>query len=218
MDLQEQAAGTIGREPVDADRELAGLRAVCRRQGEVIDGLGRRCATLRRGALALQSENERLRAELDRRLGTGVHRGRPGAARRGPPAGEIALPAGPRAPGAARIVLSHWLRGQAPPGVIDDAQLVVSELITNSLRHAGVGSDDVLRLAVEIHKGVVRVEVQDPGSHGVIAPRRPDLASGGGFGLNVVLALAARWGVVRDRSTRVWVELNWPTDAVANPA
>ena len=126
----------------------------------------------------------------------------------------LTLPAGSRAPGAARMVLGDWLCGQAPPGVIDDAQLVVSELVTNSLEHAGVSSADTLRLSIGPVHGGVRVEVEDTGSDGVIAPRAPDLVSGGGFGLNVVAALATRWGVDRDGTTRVWAELTWPADAL----
>jgi hypothetical protein len=48
--------------PHDAESELAELRAGFRRQSQVIDGLGRRCLTLRRGAMALEAQNAALRA------------------------------------------------------------------------------------------------------------------------------------------------------------
>jgi two-component sensor histidine kinase len=115
-------------------------------------------------------------------------------------------------------VLSRWLQGHAPSGVIDDAQLVVTELITNSLEHAGVSPDDELGLSIELGYGWVRIEVQDPGDGGLIAPRGPDLLNGGGFGLNIVAALAAQWGAVREGSTCVWAELTWPTDAILDAA
>lgn len=212
MNRQDQPVGTTGPEPVDAAGELARLRAVCRRQSEVIDGLGRRCARLREDTLALRSANARLHAELYRTLGEGSCPGPSQAARRAPPAGQIGLPAGSRAPGAARSHVGHHLRGQAPRRVITDAQLVVSELVTNSLEHAGMIRDDLLGLTIELGHGVVRLEVEDPGSRGEIVPRGPDLVTGGGFGLNVVVAVAARWGVIRDRTTRVWAELTWPAD------
>jgi hypothetical protein len=51
----------------------------------------------------------------------------------------------------------------------------------------------------------VRVEVQDQG-YGPVRRRVPDLWQGG-FGLNLVELIAARWGVDHDRGTRVWFEL-----------
>jgi hypothetical protein len=53
----------------------------------------------------------------------------------------------------------------------------------------------------------VRLEVEDDGRTGSIARRVPDLQKGGGFGLNVVERLSARWGVDRDAGTRVWAEI-----------
>ena len=54
---------------------------------------------------------------------------------------------------------------------------------------------------------MVRLEVEDPGRGGVIAPRAPDL--GGGFGLNLVQELSERWGLERVAAggTRVWAQL-----------
>ena len=49
-----------------------------------------------------------------------------------------------------------------------------------------------------------RLEVEDDGRTGSIARRAPDLQDGGGFGLNVVEMLSARWLVNRDAGTRVW--------------
>jgi serine/threonine-protein kinase RsbW len=198
-------------EPPDPRTELVQLRAACRRQSEAIDGLGRRCVTLRRDAMTLAAENSALRAALERLEGNGRAPGALSPRRHpGPEAGEILLPAEPRAAGAARMVITHWLRGQCPERVVADARLVISELVTNSVRHAGMGPDDAIRLRIELTHGGVRVQVEDPGGEGVVAPRRPDLNGGGGMGLNIVVALATRWGVVRDRTTRVWAELTWP--------
>jgi anti-sigma regulatory factor (Ser/Thr protein kinase) len=210
MTLPDEVRSAWRVEPLNAESELAELRAACRRQSQVIDGLGQRCKTLRRGAIALEAQNAALRAELDRLRGNVVGGALPTTRRRpAPELGEIVLPARLRAAGAARIVLRQWLRGHAPTSVVDDAVLIVSELVGNSLRHADLTSDDVIRLGVELADGRVRIEVEDPSNAGTVAPRRPDLATGGGIGLNVVLALAARWGILRDRRTRVWAELTW---------
>jgi anti-sigma regulatory factor (Ser/Thr protein kinase) len=93
--------------------------------------------------------------------------------------------------------------------VLQDAELVVSELLTNSVLHAGVTDRDVLRVHAELSRGILHLEIEDPGSDGEITPRLPDLQRGTGLGLNVVAALATRWGVTRNGNTGVWAELTW---------
>jgi serine/threonine-protein kinase RsbW len=183
----------------DPTSELLRLRATCRSHERALDGLSRACATLRRGAVALKAENAMLRAELDRvRSEDGLE-----------PL-TMALPAEIHAPAAARCGMRRWLTAQVPDEVLDDAQLVVSELLTNSLRHAGVTPHDVLHVRVELADGVLRLEVEDPGTEGSIAPSAPDYANGSGFGLNLVESLSSRWGVTRNGNTGVWAELTWP--------
>jgi serine/threonine-protein kinase RsbW len=120
----------------------------------------------------------------------------------------VSLPLDVRAPGAARIVV-EGLRGRIAPAVLEDAQLVVSELVSNSVRHSGAPRDAVLELCVGLTETMVCVQVADPGCAGVVAPRAPDLERGGGFGLPLVRALAERWGLERVAAsgTRVWAEL-----------
>jgi serine/threonine-protein kinase RsbW len=98
------------------------------------------------------------------------------------------------------------LTGHVDGRVLADAELLVSELVTNSIRHAGLAADELVRVGAAVNDGVVRLEVDDPGSTGTIAARDPG-AEGGGFGLHLVDALAHAWGVSRDGQTRVWVEL-----------
>ena len=90
---------------------------------------------------------------------------------------------------------------------LDDALLVVSELVTNGVCHSGA-SDGAIVVRVELTDTMVRLEVEDPGRDGAIAPRAPDLG-GGGFGLNLVQALCERWGLERAAAggTRVWAQL-----------
>jgi serine/threonine-protein kinase RsbW len=121
---------------------------------------------------------------------------------------QMSLPLDGRGPRAARIVLED-LRGRITPSVLGDAQLVVSELVTNAVRHSGVCAGGAVVLRVELAGTMVRVEVTDPGGGDVIAPRAPDLEHGGGFGLHVVRALSERWGLeqVAAGGTRVWAQL-----------
>jgi anti-sigma regulatory factor (Ser/Thr protein kinase) len=117
---------------------------------------------------------------------------------------------GVRAPGAARIVVAECLRDRVAGSVLESARLVVSELVTNSVRHGGASAPGVVVVRVGLTETMVRVEVEDRGRAGVIAPRSPDLEGGGGFGLNVVQVLSERWGLERVAAggTRVWAQLS----------
>ena len=92
--------------------------------------------------------------------------------------------------------------------MLEDARLLASELITNSVRHPEFPEDASLRLAVQVSERAVRVEVRDPGTTGVVAPRVPDREFGGGFGLQLVDMIATRWGVNRTGGTQVWFEVD----------
>lgn len=114
---------------------------------------------------------------------------------------------GPLAAAAARSALER-VGGHILPDMMEDVRLLVSELVTNSYRHAGLGPGATARLIVEIDDGRVRVEVED-GGRGFVpsvpldAPR--DRLSG--WGLTIVDRVADRWGVTRDGGTHVWFEL-----------
>ena len=135
--------------------------------------------------------------------------GQPGA-----PAGDVCLACVlacvPAAPIVARSAVAHALTGRVDGRVLADAELMVSELVTNSVQHAGLSADDFVRIGAAVTDGVLRLEVDNPGAAGTVAPRDPD-AERYGFGLRIVDALADTWGVSRNGHTRVWVELAcWP--------
>jgi anti-sigma regulatory factor (Ser/Thr protein kinase) len=118
---------------------------------------------------------------------------------------------GPYAAAAARRALGG-LRDLIGRRCLDDVYLLVSELVTNGVRHGGAGEDDLLDLAVLRHGNRLRVVVTDwgPGFDGRPRPRnRADQT--GGWGLYLVERLAERWGVQRDAgATTVWFELTIP--------
>jgi anti-sigma regulatory factor (Ser/Thr protein kinase) len=121
------------------------------------------------------------------------------------PALDATIDSSPRAPGQARRAVEELAR-EIEPGVLRDAQLLVSEVVTNSIRHSG--SDEPIGLRVWLRRRGVRVEIAD-GGFGFDAGEpgaRPDAE--GGRGLMLVDALADRWGVCLDRGTRVWFELS----------
>jgi anti-sigma regulatory factor (Ser/Thr protein kinase) len=113
-----------------------------------------------------------------------------------------------RAPAAARHFVVRCLEQRVVASALDSAQLLVSELVTNSFRHAGAPMDEVV-VSVELMPGWFRLGVQDSGSDAVIAPRPADPHTGGGFGLHLVQMLSQRWGVERlaEGGTQVWAQL-----------
>jgi|SRR5215218_10643959 anti-sigma regulatory factor (Ser/Thr protein kinase) len=123
---------------------------------------------------------------------------------------EVTLAAEVDAPAAARAAVTAWMAGRVSETVLTDALLLVSELVTNSVRHAEAPADTLVSVRAQIRADVLCLEVEDGGTSGAIARRTPDLSYGGGFGLNVVEVLSRRWGVDRDAGTRVWAELAFP--------
>jgi serine/threonine-protein kinase RsbW len=119
---------------------------------------------------------------------------------------ELSLLANAAAPAAARQALRSWLRARTTDRVLIDAPLVVSELVTNSVRHANLPVSAPVRIWAELVGGVLRLEVTDSGTAGAIT-RRAVGDQDGGFGLNIVDMLASRWGIQRDAGTLVWAEL-----------
>jgi anti-sigma regulatory factor (Ser/Thr protein kinase) len=215
-----QVAGQNGRAATRSRSSAARLGsdelgAACERQAQVIETLAAAVATLRGGAAALKAENAELRAAAAEVRGGADVGGRADAAE----GFEVSLPLDVRAPGAARSVVAS-LRGRVPASVLETAQLLVSELVTNSVRHCGASDGASVIVRVRLTDSIVRLEVSDPGCAGVIAPRAPDLEGGGGFGLNLVGRFSERWGLERVAAggTRVWAQLAFPPAAsVAGP-
>lgn len=103
------------------------------------------------------------------------------------------------APGKARARVSR-LQSRLEPR-FDDVVLVVSELVTNSVRHAA--SDQSIEMTVEVSHARIRLEVSDRGSGFVPV----DSMRGDGLGLIIVDRIAASWGVITNGSCTVWVEI-----------
>jgi anti-sigma regulatory factor (Ser/Thr protein kinase) len=213
----DQIASANGRTPASSDYPGSslvpeGLQARCRHQAMVIDTLGEVLSSFERGARALKAENSALRVENDR-----LRRHRRFASRPddGEPA-EAAIPLGANAPRAARSVIAEWLANHVAPSVLETALLLVSELVSNSVRHSGVPEGEDVVVRVRLWQDGFRLEVEDPGRAGVIAPKAPDVLTGGGMGLQLVQTLSERWGVVRaaEGPTCVWAQL--PRRLIAN--
>ncbi|MGP2437209.1 ATP-binding protein [Streptomyces sp. JW3] len=122
----------------------------------------------------------------------------------------------PRARAMLHAVLSEWNIGQ---DVLEAAELLLSELVTNALRVPVPSGRQVgVRIAQSQLDGILRMEVSDAG------PGRPEVRApaddeAGGRGLLLVEALSHRWGV-EERANgigkTVWAELKAP-DIITEP-
>jgi serine/threonine-protein kinase RsbW len=92
--------------------------------------------------------------------------------------------------------------------------LLVSELVTNSIRHARIDAEQPLRLSASLGDTTLRLELRDGGTQGAVTPQPPRRDDDiGGFGLDLVARLSRAWGVDRDgQGTTVWLELATPAD------
>ncbi|MFE4264253.1 ATP-binding protein [Streptomyces sp. NPDC056883] len=90
-----------------------------------------------------------------------------------------------------------------------DAELCVSELLTNALLHLGEGTPVTLRVTGRAAR--TRVELTDPDPHACPVPREAAADQESGRGLALLDALALQWGVIQGPGSKtVWAELAQP--------
>jgi len=117
------------------------------------------------------------------------------------------LPTVPDSIAAARSIVLDLGIG-LPHRVRDDAALLVSELMSNTVRHGG----DTARLTASLRDGLLRVAVHDDGvGRPAMQQTVPDLSTTSGRGLQIVDRVADRWGVEPDEcgpGKTVWFQLD----------
>ena len=140
-----------------------------------------------------------------------------------PTSSSMAVPHGPAGVGQARHRMREQLRSNGvSDAVVDDAVLILSELLSNACRHGRplgqhteVGDGDV-RAAWRVDgTGELTVEVTDGGGPTRPVPATPSVTARGGRGLNIISALAQEWGVRDDSSgeVTVWAQVAQEPDA-----
>jgi two-component sensor histidine kinase len=122
----------------------------------------------------------------------------------------IVLHAEPSSVSAARRFCAHTLeRWGASGALVDSACLLVSELVTNAILHAGTSCELTFSWPTESEGDVVRIEVSD-GDPAAPMAKRYDVAAGSGRGLQLVEALSERYGTLhRGTGKAVWCEVAW---------
>ena len=118
---------------------------------------------------------------------------------------ELKLPPEPSSVARARSHVLDALADDVDGSQLETVRLLISELVTNAVRHGSNG-----RAPIELHahwNSMVRVEVIDHGHGFTPAPRNAGHDEPGGYGLFLVGTLADRWGVSTNDCTTVWFEL-----------
>lgn len=101
-----------------------------------------------------------------------------------------------------------------PPGVREDAQLLVTELVSNSIRHAELRVGERIRIWAGWSGRRLKVSVRDRGDSrpsqpvGIAGSIRPAPGAESGWGLFIVNQLATRWGAIHDGGSGYWFELD----------
>jgi anti-sigma regulatory factor (Ser/Thr protein kinase) len=118
----------------------------------------------------------------------------------------------PYTPSSVAVARRHLVADLVSAGmyesVVGDAALVVSELLSNAIRHAAPLPGSTVRVAWTLHDDALRVAVSDAGGGPLPHVTQASPAAPGGRGLSIVETLSARWGVLRDESeTTVWAVL-----------
>lgn len=117
----------------------------------------------------------------------------------------LELPRTSTAPGIARQRMSEWLATEPDRSGFTDAELLVSELVTNAIVH-GRGR---IELRAHLDRRRLLVRVVDEGTGFVPGVRERKIDGGGGRGLGIVEAAASRWGI-RQGAGDAWFELDRP--------
>jgi len=126
------------------------------------------------------------------------------------------LPPAPQAVAEARERVMTLAEPFVEDRCLSDLRLVISEVITNAVRHGGDGD---LLVAVTPKREFLCVQVTDTGDGFAPRPRAYAPDEDGGFGLFLIERLTRRWGLTReDNNTRVWFEFDFGTVADARAA
>lgn len=115
-----------------------------------------------------------------------------------PASSTMAVPHGPAGVGAARRRMrADLLASGATDAVVDDAVLILSELLSNACRHARpLSRDDSVRASWNRDTGgELTISVTDGGGPTRPLPATPSISARGGRGLAIIGALARDWGV-----------------------
>jgi anti-sigma regulatory factor (Ser/Thr protein kinase) len=118
----------------------------------------------------------------------------------------VELPNALSSPRRARVLARELLGRRLDERRCNEMLVLVTELVTNAVRHAGLRPDQMVVVHLAAAAGVVRVEVCDGGVGFEPVERAP--GPEGGFGLVLLRSLADRWGFAVEDGTCAWFEID----------
>ena len=124
----------------------------------------------------------------------------------GPLTSHFVLPRTLQAAGQGRRLLAVAL-DRVSPDLLSNIMLVLTELVTNSVRHGSSPPDAGVEVEVRVDQRSLFLTVCDPGP-GLDPAIIPEPRDEGGWGLVLVDKLATRWGVTTNDHTCVWTEFD----------
>lgn len=108
------------------------------------------------------------------------------------------------APREARQAIARFLARAEVPQLIDDAQLLVSELVTNAVRHAR----GPIAVHASFRDGFLHLEVSDSAADAAPQRRVASPDDEGGRGMELIEKMSTRWGwTTTEHSKIVWLDL-----------
>ena len=114
----------------------------------------------------------------------------------------------------ARRFVTEALLGWGHHDLVDATELVVTEMVTNAVRH----SRQRFGVAVSLQADAVRAAVTDPSPRlPTMRAEHPDVATGG-RGMHLIAALSRRWGIrLHDGGKTVWAEVDGCSNGLSEP-
>lgn len=109
----------------------------------------------------------------------------------------VQLPSTPFAVAAARAIARAWCQSAGGERDGEALELLVSEAVTNAVRHAARGPRDLITIDMTLTREVTETSVSDHGPAFTAASEPPDLEQTSGFGLHIIAHLARTWVVER---------------------
>jgi len=129
------------------------------------------------------------------------------------PTSMVSVPHARSSVGTIRHVLADELQASGvAPRVLEDAILVLSELVSNAIKHASPLPGGEITIRWVIRPDCLHLEITDGGA--ITRPRAGAAAASaiGGRGLDIVRRVCSQWGVTEDdTSVTVWADLPRPT-------
>jgi len=125
------------------------------------------------------------------------------------PSMHVCLPSDFRAARAARQSMRS-LESYVPEEKVQDVNLLVSELVTNSVKHASLLQDQAIEIDAKPTERGIKIEVSNPGRAELTNKIEERAMAESGWGLLLVTKIASRWGMSTNGATRVWFEIDLP--------